>query len=161
PPFSTTNSMATATLIGNNSFCIDTITTAFMIVANPTVMVVPPTPSICPSNLQPFLASGANSYSWSGASGLNLYSGGSVIANTNATSVYSVIGSGQGCNSATQNATLTILPLPTLSISPSAATICLGGTVGLNATGTANSYTWFPNTTLSSPSSSYVIGIPN
>ncbi|MCC6371515.1 MAG: gliding motility-associated C-terminal domain-containing protein [Bacteroidia bacterium] len=161
PPFPSSNSMATATLIGNNGFCVDTVFSAFMIVPNPTVTVSPSSASICPYSAQQLTVSGASNFVWMGASGLNIYTGSQVIASPSATSVYSVFGGTQGCNSATKSNTVNVLPLPLVNISPPSATICLGSTVGLTAMGTATTFTWLPANAVSSGNSPSIVSSPN
>ena len=65
----------------------------------------------------------------------------------------------------TQNSTLTVVPLPNVSISPLTSTICLGTASSLSVTGNSNVFSWAPpnginNTTIAvvnaSPNSSQV-----
>jgi hypothetical protein len=70
------------------------------------------------------------------------YSGGSAIISPTTTTSYSLNGSdAQGCVSLPVNITVSVNPLPAISISSSNTLICAGQTATLNATG-ANSYTW-------------------
>ncbi len=94
--------------------------------------------TICDGNSATLTASGANTYSWSPATGLNTTSGPTVIANPNATTTYTVTGTITGC-SGIITATITVNALPVLVVN--SATICAGASVTLTASG-ANTYTW-------------------
>lgn len=148
-PYSNSLSIASATLIGKTGFCANTAIANFSIFPNPQLLVSPNPASVCLGNIQSFSVSGAASYTWSGPAGLNTYSSSYVIANTSVTSIYSVIGTNQGCKSATQNATLNILPIPIISITPATNTVCLGNSALLTAGGNANTYSWTPSVFLS------------
>ncbi|MFN5209259.1 MAG: PKD domain-containing protein, partial [Bacteroidota bacterium] len=63
------------------------------------------------------------------------------------------------CGSSSANEGFTVLPKPSVSISPSTASVCQGQTINLTAGG-ANSYTWSPASTLSSSNSSNVTATP-
>ncbi|MEI8136275.1 MAG: gliding motility-associated C-terminal domain-containing protein [Bacteroidota bacterium] len=144
-PFAAATALASSTLIGSNGVCSATITSNFSIIPNPTISVT--SASVCNGSITSLIASGATSYVWSPSAGLNTAFGGTVIANTNATSVYNVIGNSLGCNSTTQTSTLIVVPNPTLTINPITNTICVGGNMNLNASG-ASTYNWAPNTGL-------------
>jgi gliding motility-associated-like protein len=146
------NALATVTLVGANGTCIDTAITTFSIIANPNLSLSVNSASICPGGNHSFLASGATIYSWNGSPGLNTYVGNTVVATPVSTGTYAVMGSDNGCNSATKVATVTILPTPSVTIGPFSSTICLGSAVTLTATGNATSYTWSPGSSLLSAS---------
>ena len=136
---------ATATLVGSNGVCSISTTVNFSVIPNPTITVSSPTPVICIGQTYTYTSQGASSYSWGpGTQGLNTYTGPSTIANPTVTSVYSVIGGSLGCNSGMQTSTITVNPLPLISLLPISPTVCIGSKVTLIATGTANSYTWSP-----------------
>jgi gliding motility-associated-like protein len=67
-----------------------------------------------------------------------------VIANPSASSIYSVMGGGNGCMSQTKIVSLTVLPIPSVFVSPLNSTVCLGTAVTLSASGSATSFTWYP-----------------
>ncbi len=91
-------------------------------------------------------ASGANTYSWSPASGLNTTSGASVVANPNTTTVYSVTGTDvNGCQSSATT-TVSVNPVPAVSLTPQ------------NSSGCAPVCTTFSNTTSSSGNYSWSFG---
>jgi gliding motility-associated-like protein len=159
-PYSPNAAIASSTLIGSSGVCSATITSNFSILPNPTINVTPTATSICQGNSFTFNATGAAGYVWSPPTGLNTTSGPAVIANPTVTTVYSVMGSSVGCNSAIQNATLTILPIPTVVITPNTPTICVGGQIGLTANSNATTLNWAPSTGLSSTSGANVTANP-
>ncbi len=159
-PFSPNAVVASNTLIGSNGVCSATINSNFSILPNPVITAAPPTASVCQGGNFTFTANGAATYIWSPSAGLNTTGGPSVIANPTVTSVYAVMGSSVGCNSATQNVTLTVLPIPTVNITPGTPTICLGGSIGLNANSNANTFNWSPGTGLNTTIAANVIAGP-
>lgn len=159
-PFPLANTTATLKLVGYNSFCSDTTSSGLFIVLNPVINVVPNSGSVCPLGSQPLTVSGASTYSWSNVPGLNNYAQGNVLATPPGSTVYSVYGSSQGCNSANGNSSVTVKPLPTLTTTPQSATVCSGSGVTLLAGGTATSFTWLPVAGISSPNSSLTIAAP-
>jgi len=87
------------------------------VVANltpPALVVGPPTSSICSGNSANISVSGANSYVWSPATGLNTTTGPNVVANPVVTTTYNIIGTVGTCtNSST--AVVVINPQPAIS----------------------------------------------
>ncbi len=160
PPYFNTPTMATGILMGSNGVCSATTNVSFSILPNPTVNIATTATSVCEGSSFTFSAAGAASYVWSPATGLNTTFGPAVIANPTVTTVYSVIGSSVGCNSATQTATLNILPIPTVAITPNTPTICVGGSIGLTANSNATTFNWSPSTGLSNTGSANVIANP-
>ncbi|MBA2612978.1 MAG: gliding motility-associated C-terminal domain-containing protein [Bacteroidetes bacterium] len=159
-PFSSNPSVATSTLIGTNGVCSATITSNFSILPNPTVTVTPTATSVCQGNNFTFNASGAANYIWSPATGLNTTTGSAVIASPAITTVYSVMGSSLGCNAAIQTATLTVLPIPTVAITPNTPTICVGGNINLTANSNATTFNWSPSLGLNNTTNAVVTANP-
>ncbi|MDI1353429.1 MAG: gliding motility-associated C-terminal domain-containing protein [bacterium] len=155
-----TSPLATGTLIGRTSFCTDTAVTSFSIVPNPSISISSTLGSVCPGGSQAFSVSGAINYVWTGSPGLNTYVGSNVISSPSANSVYSVMGSSDGCNSSFQTATVIILPIPAVSIAPQSSTICLGSTITLTVLGNATSFFWSPSVGLSSTTGQSVTASP-
>jgi gliding motility-associated-like protein len=144
PPFQSSVAVAIATLVGSNDVCTAVTTVSFSIIPNPTLSISSPTPVICAGKNYTYTNQGATSYSWGpGTPGLSTYTGPVTVASPTVTSVYSVIGGSLGCNSGTQTSTITVYPLPTISIVPNTPTVCLNSKVNLVAVG-AVSYTWMP-----------------
>jgi gliding motility-associated-like protein len=144
-------------LVGVNGPCSNTVSYNISIIPNPTITVT--SASVCQGLGNQLVANGATNYNWSPATGLSATSGATVIANTNTTSVYSIIGNSLGCNSTTETSTLTVVPNPTVTVSPLTNTICAGGNMNLTANG-ATTYNWAPNTGLSTTTGAIVNASP-
>jgi gliding motility-associated-like protein len=145
-------------LLGVNGPCSNTTSFNIAIIPNPTITVT--SASVCAGLGNTLTANGATSYVWSPATGLSTTSGSSVVANPNSTTVYSIIGSSLSCNSTTGISTLTVVPNPTITVSPLTNTICYGGNLNLTANG-ATTYNWAPNTGLNTTTGSVVNAGPN
>ena len=102
----------------------------------PTVTITASPTTICAGNTTILTASGANTYTWNtSATGI------SITDSPIMTTSYSVTGTdGNNCKN-TATSMVTVNSLPTLTITASATTICIGNTTTLTASG-ANSYTW-------------------
>lgn len=129
---------------GNNT---KTRTSYITVTALPAVTISPTYDSICFGQSQTFTASGATSYSWSPATGLNITTGPTVIATPASTTTYTVTGTTNGCTGSA-TVTVTVTPIPVLITIPLSTTICLGDSDTLGVSG-ANSYTWSPASGLS------------
>ena len=107
----------------------------FNVAVNTTPIVSVNSGSICAGQSFTLVASGANTYN---------YSGGPVVSPA-ATTSYSVSGSSSaGCPSSnTAVATVIVRPLPTLTITSSNPILCVGESATITATG-ASSYTFSP-----------------
>jgi gliding motility-associated-like protein len=125
-------------LVGVDSFgCKDSTNTTITVSLPPSVNIVSSKPLICFPDTVTLSASGASSYTWStgaNTSSVTLL----VFSNGN----YSVTGS-NGCISS-KNFSLTGLPRPIVTITPSKSSLCVGDSVTLLAGG-AVSYTWIPS----------------
>ena len=140
-------------LIGVSGPCSNTASFNISIIPNPTITVS--SASVCAGLGNTLTVNGAASYVWSPATGLSATTGSAVVANPNATNVYSIIGSSLSCNSTTETSTLTVVPNPTITVSPLTNTICYGGNLNLTASG-ATTYNWAPNTGLNTTIGSVV-----
>ncbi len=99
----------------------------------PNTTVNPSAASICAGSSTTLTASGASSYSWSSAVGLNTTTGAAVTANPTTTTTYTVTGTTNGCDG-TQVITVTVVPTPTPTITQ----------VGfLLTSSTAPNYQWY------------------
>jgi hypothetical protein len=156
-PTTTTTYSVTAT---NAEGCTLTLPVTVNVNPTPIVTVSPSNPVICLGQSVNLTASGATTYTWSPSQGLSSYSGSNVMANPSVTTTYIVNGqNAQGCT-AHESVTVTVNPIPSVSISSSYNYICSGQQVTLSATGALN-YSWSPSTGLSSTSGSSVIASPN
>jgi len=99
--------------------------------------------TICVGDSTTLMASGATSYTWMPAIGLNIATGANVVANPITPTTYTVIGA-KGDSMGLATSIVTVYPLPTITINT--ATICAGSAAALTASG-ANTYTWSTGTT--------------
>lgn len=103
-------------------------------------------PVLCAGRPDTLYATGAVTYSWTPAQGLNTTSGPVVIATPTVTTTYYVTGSDSNGCSDTDSITITVNPLPPITVTAD-TTICAGDSTLLTASG-ADSYLWKPlNTT--------------
>jgi gliding motility-associated-like protein len=144
----------TYTILAESGVC--TGSTTVNVTVNPTATISVTDATICAGTSSVISASGATTYSWSGASGLSSTNGTSVTVNPSATTVYTVTGL-NGCSSSTTT-TVTVIPNPVITVNTS--TMCFGESTALTATG-ADTYSWFPSTSLSSGTGSVVTASPN
>lgn len=139
--------------------CGGTATTSITVNATPVLSFAPSAPAICNGDNVSITASGANTYSWSPATGLSATTGSTVTANPTTTTSYTVNGTGaSGCTSS-GTITVTVNPLPVVNVNPSIPSICTGNSVSVTASG-ANTYSWSPATGLSSTSGTTVTANP-
>lgn len=100
----------------------------------PTVSVSPASPSVCVGSSTNLTASGANTYSWTPATGLSSTSGASVTANPSTTTTYFISGTdANGCSN-TASVTVTVNPLPNVTFNLSTTNYCSNG-APVNLTG--------------------------
>ena len=108
---------------------------------------------------------GSYSYLWYSSTNNSSYtSTGTTTASysppsTVGTNYYKVTVTRNGCSNTSNYAAITVNALPTISVSPSSATVCSGFSQTFTASG-ANSYTWSPNTDLNTTSGAQVICTP-
>lgn len=137
----------------NTNGCISTATVT--VNALPTVSAGSNT-SICPATTATMTATGATTYSWTGAN-LVTNTGATVTATPTVNTTYTVTGT--DANSCVNTATKTISILPFAISASSSGTICAGGAATLTATG-GTSYTWTPGATLSATTGAIVHATP-
>ena len=104
-------------------------------------------------------AIGATTYTWHPSMGLSKTTGNTVNASPGVTTTYSITGTNSnGCVS-TYSVSVSVNPLPSLYTSGNVS-ICFGNNAVLSATGNAGSYSWIPDTFLSSTSGASVLVSP-
>ena len=146
----------TVTISDANS-CVTTVTCTVNSAVGSVPIIAVNSPTICGGNSVTLNASGASTYSWTNSTSLNTNSGASVIASPTATTIYNVIGTSiAGCSSSATS-TVTVVPLPIITISNDS--ICSGESVNLSAIG-ANTYNWSPASSLNTSSGANVIASP-
>jgi gliding motility-associated-like protein len=146
----------TYTITGASGACTGTISS--VVTVNPLPTITVPPGSVCNGAATTLTASGANTYTWSPATGLSSTTGATVTANPPSSQNYVITGTDvNGCvNTGTTSVTVVANP----SVTVNTATICLGQqTATLTANGCAT-YTWSPATGLSTTSGSVVTANP-
>ena len=119
----------------------------------PTLAIVSSTNQTCLGNTTTLTASGALTYTWSN----NVLNG--VSFTPTITNTYSVIGQ-NACGTGSAVTTISIAPLAiNLAVSPTV--ICAGATATINASASANSYTWLPINSISSNSTLIISPLQN
>src|SRR5207247_347987 len=92
----------------------------------PVISVSPAAASICSGESVDLTASGAASFTWNPNTGLSAASGSTVTANPTISTTYTVVGTDAGGCSNSSTPGITVNPLPVVSVSPAAASICSG-----------------------------------
>lgn len=100
--------------------------------------------------VQPTVPAPGVTYTWNPPTGLSATNIGNPTATPTQTTQYSVLVASPAC-STTQSITVTVNPLPNVSITPASVSICPENTANLTAQGAAQ-YVWSPATGLSSSS---------
>ena len=134
------NTSGNISVTANNS-CGSSLPTilAVIINPNPTVIATAGSPAICNGSSTTIIASGASTYAWMPG---NLTGSSVTVAPTTTTS-YTVTGTSAGCFNTT-TITITVNPLPNVTATSSAASVCTGGSVTLTGGG-ASTYVWDNN----------------
>jgi hypothetical protein len=145
-------------VVSNTAGSVTSVVVTLTVNPIPNVTISPFNPSICAGQSVALTATGANSYSWSPATGLSTSVGANVTASPLNTTSYTVTGTSAGCTG-TANVTVNVTNVPSISINPSAPSICTGENVILNALGASN-YTWSPSQGLSATNTASVTANP-
>ncbi len=140
-------------VIANND-CGMSMVQSHSLIVNPLPTVsVNGVSTICAGESTNLVASGASTYQWSPSTGLSNPNISNPIASPIITTIYSVIGTTNGCND-TSIFVVTVIPLPNVQIQ-GGGDLCEGSSLQLQASG-ANSYQWTPteglnNSNISNP----------
>ncbi len=149
----------TYTITGTTNGCTGTATAAITISALTTVNSSPAASTICAGDSVLLTGSGANTYSWSPSSGLNISTGSLVMAAPSVTTTYVLTGTNAaGCNGF-DTTIIIVNPQPTISFNPVAPSICIGGNILITTSG-ANIYSWSPSIALSATNVAIVTATP-
>jgi len=148
--------------VGNGSASCRTYSAPLVVnvYANPVVTGVNPTQSICAGDTLVLSASGGVSYQWSGPN-LPATTQNPITINNITTADagnYKVIVNGQYC-SVSDSTQVTVYPKPVAAITNNGATICVGDSIQIGASG-GTSYSWSPGKTLSDSTSATPIAKP-
>ncbi len=128
-----TNTIYTVT--GSNGFCSSTSNSSITVLSTPALSVNSAT--VCAGKTATITATSTSGYTWS-PSGINTST---ISVQPLATSLYNISSSNGICTSVATS-TVTVLPVPLISVNN--AGICTGQTATLTASG-ANTYTWLPS----------------
>ncbi len=155
-PIVTTTYTVTAT---GPTGCTDINSTVVHVNPLPTININPINSQICVGNSINVTANGASSYTWLPIANNSNPNSASTSLSPMVNTVYTVSGTdNNGCTN-TANTTITVNPLPNVSVLPIQDSICIGTTTTLTANG-AVSYTWAPSGSLSSNAGISVIASP-
>jgi gliding motility-associated-like protein len=155
PPATTSYSVTVTDTMG----CTATDSVTVIVDSIPPISVSPLNPNLCDGYPINLTASGGVTYVWSPTSTLSSSTGTTVTATPNTNITYTVVGTDiNGCKDSAKT-TITIIPSPTVTVTPSYDTICQGLSTNLTAAG-AISYTWSPVSGLSSAAGSIVVATP-
>ncbi len=122
------------TLTGSNSCGSNTVAITVTVVQLPTITASASNSHVCFGNQTTFNANGANSFTWTGG----------IVNNVPFTPTLSgsfTVGGSNACGTSSAIVSITVNPLPDITVSATNATVCLGGTTALQAYG-ASSYSW-------------------
>jgi hypothetical protein len=130
--------MGTSTLSG----CTKTVTQPISVSLSPPVVIFSGNSAVCAGKSITLTAAGASIYNWSNGS-----NNASTVVTPTTTTTYTVIGiNAAGCSSMVAQQ-ITVNPLPTVNASGTRASMCVGESVTLTATG-ANNYQWISNSVI-------------
>lgn len=149
-----------------NDFALDDISFAPIIIARDSITITVDTPAIsvlndttvCAGTAVQLTASGSNNYTWSPALHLSNANLANPVATPTNTTKYFVTGTNVAGCTATDSITVTVNPLPIVSISNDTL-ICSNSSVQLVASG-GISYSWLPTATLSNSSIANPVATP-
>ena len=149
----------TYTITGTNaSACVNTKTATLTVNALPTLSVTPTSSAICAGSNTTFTASGANTYTWSPATGLSASTGANITATPSLSTTYTLTGTNSSNCINTKTYSVTVNPVPSLTVNT--ATIYSALSATLTASG-ATTYTWSPAYGLSATTGSTVVASPS
>jgi len=164
----TTGSSVTATPIGSTTYtvtvtnatgCTAQATAAVNVGTNFSISASASQTTICPNGTSDLSASGAASYSWQPAAGLDVTAGANVVATPTVTTSYIVTGQDNSGCSDTALVVVNVNTPPNVNVTPSNDTLCNGQSVGLTAGG-AVTYAWSPATSLNNSTGATVSATP-
>lgn len=148
-PSVTTTYTAIANTGASGYYCVGWAVTTVSVITSFSTNATASNTLLCAGSSATLTASspGTASYSWDdgGTSTLSSYTSPTVIASPQSTTTYTLnaaLGGSGGCT-ASSLITLSVVPVPALSLSPGSSTICAGASATLtaNATG-ASTYSW-------------------
>lgn len=146
-PASTTTYTVTGTAANG---CTGTATRTITVNATPTVTASASTLTVCSGSPTTLTGNGASTYLWNPGA----LTGSPVTVSPTANTTYTVTGTAANGCTANNTVSISVNTLPTLTVTPTATTICSGASTTLVASPTANStFSWSPTAGLSAPTS--------
>lgn len=133
----TTNGSATYSITPELDGCFGTpVTSTVTVSALPVLTFNPAAATICNGDTQSITVSGADTYDWSPATGLNTTSGNTVLASPTSSETYTVTGTNvDGCESV-NSVNITVNPVPQIQVTPTQQSFCVSGTTNFQLTST-------------------------
>jgi len=125
----------TYTVIANEVGCTDTGMVTVIVHPLPIPVATAAPDSICPGQSATLTATGGDTYQWS-----NGESGATIVVTPVASTTYSVTATSNGCQD-TAEVTVTVNPLPVVVATADPATLCIGQSTTLTASG-GQTYAW-------------------
>lgn len=168
----------TYTVLGSTGTCTGQAVTTISVTSPPSLTVTPTNTTICFGSSYTYTATGAGTngtYTWTPAFTLSSITGATVTASPTVTTTYTVVGqSVLGCLSLPRVVTLTVVPIPTATVSLQTNTlgiltntICgqqqatLSVATSTPPLGMSYTYTWTPTTNIiTSANSASVLAVP-
>ncbi len=132
------------TITASNGTCVNVTTISIQSNPVPTINAITISTIICPGSSIALSVTGGNNYTWTPGN----QNGNSIVVNPTISTLYNVVGDNAfGCIGTAQQVIVVGTP-PTVTVSSSDYTICIGNSSTLSATG-ANNYVWIngPTTT--------------
>lgn len=151
-------STTTYTVTGTSGGC----TSSSLVTVNVNPVITPGAgadTTLCTGASYTLDGSGGTTYNWSPATGLSCTNCEDPVATPSVTTTYTVTVGNGVCIPATDQVTVTVNPVPVVSITPASASICVGDSTGLTALGAA-SFVWSPATGLNSTTTASVMAGP-
>ena len=156
-PIATPGITTTYTALATNSFGC-TATGSTTVTVHPLPDIVVPNAAICFGTSASLLASGASSYKWSPATGLNTNTGATVVASPSVTTTYKIVGTDAFSCKDSINEVVTVIPIPPAPTVVNPVQYCRNApSLPLSATGTG--LLWY--TTATGGTGSATVPVPS
>jgi gliding motility-associated-like protein len=131
----------TYTVLSGTGACTATAIASISITPVSPISITPSISSICSGSSQTITASGIGPFVWTASDGSTPTALASIVVTPTATTTYTVL-SGTGTCTTTAIATVSILSVASISITPSNTIICNGGSTSLAVVGSAGPFVW-------------------
>ncbi len=147
------------TVISGTGSCTTSAVATVSITLSPTISITPTLSTICAGQSAVLNTSGSGPFVWTASSGSNPPAASTVTVSPSTTTTYTVL-SGTGTCTSSAVATVSISTIPSIAITPSVSSICLGQSVGLSASGSAP-FVWTASTGTNPPANASVTVTPS